>query len=535
MKFNRRIASLLVTTLCLTSLVACSSIGTARRGSAGLDERLDSILHRLDRGDRPLVSGRVVELRSGRELYAENADEPVIPASNMKLLVTAAALDFFGPDHAFKTYLAWDRSNNSLWVVGTGDVGIGDQPIAARRGGDTLTVFDQWVDAIRRREGGSFASSNATFEKLYYYDGALEEQRVHPTWAKDDLVHWYAAPVSGLNFNDNCVDITIYPTEEGKPVRYEVMPAAQDVAVVNNCVTGSKHAPEIERSQDENVYTISGTCKEKTALKSKPVTDPGAFFADALRTHLKANGIEVKSIERATRPPFGSVEPPPEMLLAVHETKLRELLPRINKNSQNLLAEGLCKLLGRAYDHERWRPGPGSWASGSDAIHAFLDRLGIEDEAIVVADGSGLSRDNRVTTRTISDLLVKMKSHPHADVFFDSLSVGGVDGTIRARFTDKPGVVRAKTGFIGGVRSLSGVTPSKRGPIVFSFIYNRVPGSVKPYEELQDYAVRTLMSWPELDYAPPPTTQPATQPEAQPTTRPRTRPVQPATSPIAGG
>jgi D-alanyl-D-alanine carboxypeptidase/D-alanyl-D-alanine-endopeptidase (penicillin-binding protein 4) len=194
---------------------------------------------------------------------------------------------------------------------------------------------------------------------------------------------------------------------------------------------------------------------------------------------------------------------------------MRELLPRINKNSQNLLAEGLCKLLGRGYDLKRGRDVPGSWASGSEAIHAFLQRQGINGGRIVIADGSGLSRDNRVTTRAISDLLVKMRSDPHGDVLFDSLSIGGVDGTIRSRYTDRPGVVHAKTGYIGGVRSLSGYVPSQRGEIVFSFIYNRIPGQVKPYEELQDYAVRTLLSWPDLDYVPPPSTQPATAPARQ--------------------
>ena len=508
----RKITATTLLVLCLTSLVACGALD--RPSSSGaLSERLE-VLHRLDRNGRPRVAARVVDLSSGRELYAENADEPMIPASNMKVFVTAAALDFFGPDHAFKTYLCYH--DRSLWIVGTGDVGIGDQPIAARRGGDTLTVFDEWVAAIRRGRRGM--PIEGTIDKLYFYDGALEEQRVHPTWARDDLVHWYAAPVSGLNFNDNCVDVTIYPTEPGQPVRYEVMPPTEIIKVVNNCTTGQKNAPEIARAQDENVYTISGTCSERTVLKSKPVTDPGAFFADAFRTHLKKNGIEVQSVARVTRPPFGSTNPPEEIVIATHQTTVRELLPRINKNSQNLLAEGLCKLLGRAYDERRWRPGPGSWASGSDAIHAFLERLGIDHAGIVVADGSGLSRDNRVTTRAISDVLVKMRSHPHGDVFFESLSVGGVDGTIRNRYTDRPGAVHAKTGYIGGVRSLSGYVPSKRGGIVFSFIYNRIPGQVKPYEELQDYAVRTLMSWPELDYVPPPATQPATAPATQPAT-----------------
>ncbi len=125
-----------------------------------------------------------------------------------------------------------------------------------------------------------------------------------------------------------------------------------------------------------------------------------------------------------------------------------------------------------------------------------------------IADGSGLSRHNRVTTRAISDLLVVMRDHRYGDVFYESLSVGGVDGTIRNRFEDLPGIVHAKTGYVGGVRSLSGYAPSRRGEIVFSFIYNRIPGPVLSYEQLQDDVVRLLMTWPDLDYIPPPATQP---------------------------
>lgn len=503
----RRIFIPSVCVVLLASLLACN--GT--NGRARLDSKIQPILHRLDSTTQPVVAARVVELQSGRELYAENDDQPMIPASNLKLFVSAAALDFFGPDYAFKTYLAMD--GDDLWIIGTGDPGTSDPSIAGKRGpGNTpTTLLDDWTRAFRDR--GITQIKGA----LYYYEGAFEDVQIHPSWAKEDLVHWYAAPISGLNFNDNCVDITIYPTEDGKPVRYEVVPPVTNIKIVNNCISGSKDEPTIDRAQGENTYTIGGGCTKKTALKSKPVTNPGAFFADALRTNLKSNGIEIVGpTERAAEPLGGQFDPPAAKVIAVHETTMRELLPRINKNSQNLLAEGTCKLLGRAYELKRGRDVPGSWQSGSDAIHAFLVRNGIDDSQIVIADGSGLSRQNRVTTRAISDLLVVMRRHRYGEVFYESLSVGGIDGTISNRFKDMPGIVHAKTGYIGGVRSLSGYAPSRRSEIVFSMIYNKIPGPVKPYEELQDYAIRLLMTWPDLDYTPPPATQPATRPATQP-------------------
>jgi D-alanyl-D-alanine carboxypeptidase/D-alanyl-D-alanine-endopeptidase (penicillin-binding protein 4) len=492
-------------------LLVASGCATPQRR---LQTKLDSILQERAAPDAKLAA-RVLDLRTGRELYARGDDEPVIPASNMKLLVGSAALDFFGPDHAFKTYLCLD--GDDLWIIGTGDPGTGDPGIAKKRGGSTVTVLEQWSKALKDRGVTRIKG------KLYYFDGALEPEQIHPTWAQDDLVHWYAAPVSGLNFNDNCIDITIYPTEQGKPVRYEVVPPVQNIKVINNCITGGKEEPDVERAQNENVYTIKGGCSKKTELKSKPVTNPGAFFADALRTQLKKDGIEIAGpIDRADKPLGLMFDPPADKIVAVHETTLRELLPRINKNSQNLLAEALCKLLGRGYDRWRGRDVPGSWASGAEAIRAFHARNHIDDSKLVVADGSGLSRKNRVTTRMISDILVTMRSHRYGVVFFDSLSVGGVDGSIGSRFKDRPGVVHAKTGYIGGVRSLSGYVPARNSDtMVFSIIYNKIDGSVKPYEELQDQAVRTLMSWPALDYSPPPSTQPSTRPSVAWAPRPR--------------
>jgi len=502
--------------LSIALLTGCKT-GASTPPSA-LQQRIKPTLHHLD-GGNVTVSARIVELPAKRTLYADNPTIPVIPASNMKLLVTAAALDFFGPDHQFKTWLVID--GDDLWIIGGGDPGTSDPSIAGKRmaGGTPMTLLEEWSAALKAR-GVSQISG-----KLYYFDGAFDSEQIHPTWAKDDLTHWYAAPISGLNFNDNCVDITVYPTEEGKPVRYEVMPPVSNITVINNCITGGKGDPQIERAQDQNVYTLSGGCTKKTALKSKPVTNPGEFFCDALRTQLAKDGIVIAGpTERAASPLGGTFDPPADKVVAVHVTTLAELLPRINKNSQNLIAEGLCKALGRAYAQSRGMDVPGSWELGDEAIRAFLAKNDIDATGLVIADGSGLSRRNRVTTQIICDVLVTMWAHRYGPVFFDSLSIGGIDGTIGARFKDLPGSVHAKTGYISGVRSLSGYVPSKDGgTVAFSIIYNGIDGSVKPYEELQDQAVRVLLSWPDLEYVPPATTQPA----PQRTSAPQAAPVQP--------
>jgi D-alanyl-D-alanine carboxypeptidase/D-alanyl-D-alanine-endopeptidase (penicillin-binding protein 4) len=451
--------------------------------------RLSAVLHRLDE-TKAVVSARVIELPGGRELYADNCDSPVIPASNLKLSVSAAVLDRFGPDHRLMTYLAIDGDN--LWLIGTGDPATGDPKIAEKNGEKPTTMLDRWAEALLARGVREFKGN------LYYDDRAFDDVRVHPTWSQSFLTDWYAAPVEGLNFNDNCIDVTVRPAGEGRPAVVEVVPPTEAIQIVNRTVSGATGAAKIARKQTANVFTLSGGVKKETKLESKPVIDPGAFFADALRTNLKSHGIVVRGeILRAERPlgDRGNV-------LASHATLLRDVLWRIDKNSQNLFAEAMAKYLGRAYEVEHGNPDArGSWESGAVAIREFLRRQGVDDSKFMFVDGSGLARGNLVTTRGQTQLLLAMSRHRYADVFSESLGVSGVDGTIGKRMTDIAGRVHAKTGSIRGVRSLSGNLQTRGGRwLAFSIIYNDIPDEdgdpgPKAFEKLADDCCREMVGW----------------------------------------
>jgi D-alanyl-D-alanine carboxypeptidase/D-alanyl-D-alanine-endopeptidase (penicillin-binding protein 4) len=483
---------------------------TAKAEEPQLTRLLDPVLDRLA-STGAVLHARVVELPSGRELYAHNADQACMPASNLKLVTSAAGLDLFGPKHTFKTWLAMD--GNDLWIIGTGDPAPGDYRLTKARGETPVTMLACWAAALADRGIREVPGD------IVYYDRAFESQQTHPTW-KYFLLHWYAAPVSGLNFNDNSVDITVLPTEPGTPARFEVMPPARDIQVTNECTTvAEKGSPAIVKLAGGNIYKLSGTCHQRAELISKPVDDPGAFFADAMRTQLAAKGITVKGrIRRCETPLGGTIPPPADKIVAVCETPITDVIARINKNSQNLFAECLCKLTGKEWEARQGHDVPGSWANGSEAVHAFVKRCDIDDKPLVVADGSGLSRDNRVTARLLTDLLATMASRPDADVFRASLAISGVDGSIRDRMSDIKGQVLGKTGYIGEVSSLSGYIKTQAGGwLAYSFIYNGIPEKadddtdVAAFTRLQDEACRVLVTWPKLDYRP--ATQPATAPQ----------------------
>jgi hypothetical protein len=212
-------------------------------------------------------------------------------------------------------------------------------------------------------------------------------------------------------------------------------------------------------------------------------------------------------------------------------------------------------MLGRAWRARQGKDEPGSWKAGEEAVKAFLARNRIDTRGIVIVDGSGLSRENRVTSRMITDVLVTMWHHPDAKAYFDSLCIAGHDGTLKKRMKDLRGHVFGKTGYIGGVRSLSGYLHTYGGDwLAFSIIYNGIKGDVAPYEDLQDDACRILVQWPDVKPLPPTTrrattqtaeateepsaeaaeeaaTQPATEPTAEPHTAPPPPPESPAPVP----
>jgi D-alanyl-D-alanine carboxypeptidase/D-alanyl-D-alanine-endopeptidase (penicillin-binding protein 4) len=460
----------------------CSTAPLAPVGSADplLAARLDPIL--LAPG--VTVAARVIELPSGRELYARDADRAMMPASNFKLVTTATALDLFGPGRTFPTRLA--LAGQDLYLIGSGDPGLGDSTIAGWSKKESLDHFEPFLQALRRR-GLTHLSG-----KLFYDDHAFDDQWTHPSWSRSFREFWYAAPVAGLNFNDNCIDVTVHPTTRSKPVTFDVVPPTAGITIVNQCVTGDRQAPNIHRDRNPTTYILTGTCARKASLASKPVDNPGYFTADALRTYLAAHGVTIDGpiVHLARR-----FDNQGQVIATVTTAPLAGLIKRMNKPSQNLFAEALSKLSGEEY--RRLHPDftGTSWQAGGAAATDFFTRHHISTASFRAADGSGLSRENRVTARLLTDLLATMSTQPYAQAFKDSLPIAGIDGSLKNRLKPVRGQVQAKTGSIGGVRALSGyaTTPDGR-TLAFSLLCNDIQGDEDAAVQRMDKAVEALLA-----------------------------------------
>lgn len=487
----------LAAAICL-SLCSVFSPSVARGATdEKLAARLDAVLGSVADTGATYVA-RVVDPTDGRELYAHDADRPVAPASNMKLPTTAAALDRFGPGFRWRTYLAVD--GDDLWIVGTGDPACGDRRIEAAHGRKRFAILDDWADALVKR-GVTHVKG-----KLLFDDGVFDDERVGASWPKAELTESWCAPLSGLTLNGSCISVSATTD------RLEVLPHTAGVKVVDRTRrTGKPDALAVDREAAADAFTVKGLVGKREETETKAIVDPGAFFADAVRTKLLSVGITIDGpTERASRAtakqkwgPLKADDRRDPRVVAVHESALRDVLNRTNKQSQNLFADAFCKRLGVAWDAEHGKDAPGSWRAGGEAIHDFLKRVGVDDAKYVLVDGSGMSHDNRLTARLVSDLLVKMSKHRYAAEFRDSLSVCGMDGTLDDRMTDIAGRVHGKSGTIDGVKALSGYLTTRGGrTLAFSMIYNDAPAKVaRRCANLMDDACRVMVEWPDVGQA----------------------------------
>jgi len=303
-------------------------------------------------------------------------------------------------------------------------------------------------------------------------ESRFDDVRLGPGWSWDDEPYYYSAQVSGLNLNENVIQVVVRPgRKSGLPVVVNITPPTRYAQIRNQCITapsGSKNSAKITRMHGANLIMVSGKvpadCEPKASEERIAVESPAEYAATVFKELLGRRRILV----------MGSVGvgklPADARLLKLHESApLSDVLPLLNKPSDNLIAEALLKTLGV----ETGRAG--SWPDGVMAVLSFLQKCGVDASSVAVADGSGLSRLNYISPHAIVKTLRYMAESPDGQVFADSLPVAGVDGTLARRMTGTVAQwnVRAKTGYVMHVSALSGYLTAASGDrFAFSIILN---------------------------------------------------------------
>jgi D-alanyl-D-alanine carboxypeptidase/D-alanyl-D-alanine-endopeptidase (penicillin-binding protein 4) len=470
------------------TLLAGSVPAAPRRAAPSLKRALDGVLER-----RSLASAHVAlavrDLASGEVLYGRNADKSVVPASVLKLVTAAAALDAYGPDARVRTTLeaagpvaADGTLRGDLYLVGRGDPNLSGRFADGR----VIAPFEAlgealWATGLRRVEG-----------RIVGHDGLfVGNDRRGQGWAWDDLVWWYGAEVSALSFNDNCADLRIAPgARPGDALVVERDPVSAYYSVESMATTsagGTRDDLVLVRELGSSRIRLSGTYPVGAGadLLHVALEDPARYAATVLAEVLAARGIAVTGGASASAEPLPAGT---RVLVARDSAPLSLLIQPVNKKSQNLHAELLLRLLGLK------ARGEGSAKAGLEAEAEFLKRLGISTASWALFDGSGLSRSNLVTAAGLVSLLAAMDKHPYGQAYRESLPIAGVDGSLSHRMarTAARGRVFAKTGGLSGVSSLAGYVDSRSGRrLAFAAFVNLHAGRPgEAADALNDVAVR---------------------------------------------
>jgi D-alanyl-D-alanine carboxypeptidase/D-alanyl-D-alanine-endopeptidase (penicillin-binding protein 4) len=464
--------------LCIVSLaISLTSAAFAGDFNAEIKAALsDKLLSKAEVGVRVVRLGDAPS--DTRVIYEHNAVTPLIPASNLKLVTTAAALDTLGADFRFRTVLYGKGSD--LAIVGDGDPALGDGDMLRRVGWDTLTVFNLFAKQLSDRKITSAGN-------LLVDDSIFEQTFQHANWPAKQDDRRYMAGVAGLNLNTNCIDVTVESNGYGKVVSYTVNPPTKYANIRNNCRHGNDNAIVLSRTVGTNDILLAGETRGSTNV---PVTvnieDPAMFAGTVLMETLSGAGIPFSGTAQRDRTIRQQLTQPNSgwTALAAHETALPTVLARANKDSQNVYAEALCKRLGAQAS------GEGTWKTGPAAMAAYMKRIGVAENQFNFDDGCGLSKQNAITATALTQVLSYEYHTKDRQAFFSSLAVAGVDGTLEDRFrgSDLRTRVFGKSGFVEGVSALSGYFKGRDGHwYAFSILMNGIPrqsnGQIKPIQE----------------------------------------------------
>ncbi len=461
--------------------------------AAGLREDVELLIRTADlKGATVSVSVR--DAHTGLDLVDIDATRPMIPASNMKLLTTGAALHVLGPQFAFSTRLV--RDGDRLIIIGDGDPAFGDPTLLAQmqlgetNGLDVESFLDLWTEPVR-------ALRMPRVREVVVDDRIFDREFIHDAWPRDQLNRGYCAEVAGLNFHLNVLHIYPRPVPGQRPSLTNRHPHASWIELLNRATSDvgrdDSNTIWIARPFESNEFTVYGNARfTYQAPVAVTVHDVPRFMAHLFADRLRQAGIPVESFRTSDEdddPSSGDVVGP------VITTPIATVVSRCNTDSQNLFAESLLKRMGHAVTGR-----PGSWLSGAAVLRNVVNERVGEPQllaALYVADGSGLARDNRVSATLLTAWLNTFVNDDRVGaMFIDSLAVGGESGTLRRRFhtVDLRGaVVQGKSGYINGVCTFSGyVTMPDQRRRSFSILVNDLREPTRKAKRLQERIVQAV-------------------------------------------
>ncbi len=430
---------------------------------------------------------RAVEIESGKILINKNPDMSLAPASGLKLITTAAAIELLGSDFKYTTRLYYDGDiingilNGSIYIAGSGDPTLAST--VAEGVMDLDLLMKKWVDSIKDLGINSINGDIVADESIF------GESRIPDNWYWIDIGNYYGAQSSGLTIHDNLYFLTFKPGDKvGDPAEVlNVSPVIDSLAFTNHMKTGKKGSGDngyIYAAPGQFNAVLRGTVPagvSEFTIKGA-IPNPPLFAAQYLRKTLFENNIVVRGNSIVITSPKNYDAQ--KIIDTVVSPPLKEIVYIINKRSNNLFTEQILRTLAV-------EKGNGSGVyDGIEVIYDYLNKCKIATDGFKLDDGCGLSRSNMITTKIMTELLVHMTKSKYFDDYYNSLSVAGDPNDIGffsnfGKGTELQFNARIKSGYIERVRSHSGYLRNKSGKLIaFSFIANNYEGSSRQIDEI---------------------------------------------------
>ncbi|NJM86975.1 MAG: D-alanyl-D-alanine carboxypeptidase/D-alanyl-D-alanine-endopeptidase [Hydrococcus sp. RU_2_2] len=415
----------------------------------------------------------IQNLDSQEILYSLDSQKYFLPASNVKLLTTAAALLKLGAQFRIRTS-----------VYGTGNIpNLATLRIVGK--GDPSFTTKQLKDLVRQLKNQGVRQSL----KVMVEDSYFKQTGINASWEWEDIFFSYGTSINSLNLNENAVTLTALPRLNEQPIKLEWSDsiAARQWQIENQTKTAPEETPnnvEVRGIFGRPILEIKGemAVNAESDTWDLAIINPSQYFLESLLQILTTEGIEIEQGLVVKRSLTNSSE---KELAFVESEPLAVLIQETNQESNNLYAESLLQILGSESDNLK----------GIEAVQQQLTKLGVDPDSYVLVDGSGLSRHNLVSPEAIAQTLRLMAKTPHAKVYRESLAVAGVNGTLESRFKNTlvEGNLQAKTGTLSGNVSLSGyLTLNGYQPLILSIMVNQSNRSVSELRDAIDEIVITL-------------------------------------------
>lgn len=435
-------------------------------------------------GGEGVANAIVIEdVEASKIIYSKDAEALLNPASNMKVLTTLAALSFWGPKHRFKTQLLAPEPESQ-----------GVLPLLVLKGfGDPTFSSSRLEEMIRELKRQGIRRVARLIVDDSYFSGSTFPGR----FQGGQKNAYFNATVGALSLDHNILDVLVEPgAKPGADAQIHLSPELPSVSIQGKVTTEGKRTKVIVKSPDD-VHDPSIVVKGNIAPRSAPMRYQIAYDFPSQLAGLKClQSLQTQGIGAPAAFTVGKAPQNAKVLLEDQSPPLLEIIQEINKRSDNFMAEQLTIALGASRLGE-----PGDTAKGIEAVTKVLKGLGLDLKGVYMENGSGLSKDTRIRTRTLVDTLHWAYQNPKLrEPFLSSLAVLGVDGTLRRRMkhSEMAGYFLGKTGTLNGVTSLSGYVFRKSSPhsrpYLLAFIAN---GSGKQFwkmKELQNKILETLIN-----------------------------------------